>query len=425
MIMEKRTRVVVVGAGFGGLWAALELAKAPVDVLLVDRNNYHTFLALLYQVAAAELGGEQIAYPVRGILRGLPNVRFALAEVEGLDLENQVVITDGPALPYDYLIVSTGTTAHYFGIPGAQENSFALKTLEQALVLRNHVLSSFERAIYSPSAELRKQLMTLVIVGGGATGVEFAGALAELVRGPLKKDYRSLDLQEVRVLLLEARDHLLPGMPEQLQTYAIERLRRMGVDVRLESVVSRVDPDSVALKDGTVIPTETTGWTAGVRGHEQIGQWGLPTVHGSRVPVLPTLQVPEHPELYVIGDLAHFEQDGKVLPMVAPVAIQQGAAAARNIVCRVFGKEQQAFRYRDPGMMATIGRNAAAVKLGRWTFTGFPAWILWLGVHLLRLVGFRNRLLVLVNWAWDYFLFERAVRVILPSSQRRLDRESE
>jgi len=425
MTTERRTRVVVVGAGFGGLWATLELAKAPVDVLLVDRNNYHTFLALLYQVAAAELEGEQIAYPVRGILRGLPNVRFALAEVEGLDLENRVVITDGPSLPYDYLIISTGTTAHFFGVPGAQENSFALKTLEQAIVLRNHILSSFERAIYSPSAELRKQLMTVAIVGGGATGVEFAGALAELIRGPLKKDYRSLDLQEVRVLLLEARDRLLPGMPERLQTYAAERLRRMGVDVRFESVVSRVDPDSVMLKDGTVIPTETTIWTAGVRGDERIAQWGLPTVRGSRVAVLPTLQVPDAPELYVIGDLAHFEQDGKLLPMVAPVAIQQGVAAAHNIVRQISGEEQVPFRYRDPGMMATIGRNAAAVKLGRWTFTGFVAWILWPGVHLLCLSGFRNRLLVMVNWAWDYFFFERAVRVILPSSKRRLGAQHE
>ena len=423
--MEKRTRVVVVGAGFGGLWAALELAKSPVDVLLVDRNNYHTFLALLYQVAAAELGGEQIAYPVRGILRGLDNVRFALAEVEGLDIENRVVITDGPALPYDHLIISTGTIPHYFGIPGAQENSFALKTLEQAIILRNHVLSSFERAIYSPSAELRKQLMTVVIVGGGATGVEFAGALSELVRGPLKKDYRSLDLQEVRILLLEARNHLLPGMPEKLQAYAADRLRRMGVEVHFDSPVSQVGPESVMLKDGTVIPTETTVWTAGVSGDEQIARWGLPTVRGSRVPVLSTLQVPEHPDLYVIGDLAHFEQDGEVLPMVAPVAIQQGVAAARNIVRRLSGEEQKPFRYRDPGMMATIGRNAAAVKLGRWTSTGFLAWILWVGVHLLRLVGFRNRVLVLVNWAWDYFLFERAVRVILPTSKRRLDRDKE
>ena len=421
--MEKRTRVVVVGAGFGGLWAALELAKSPVDVLLVDRNNYHTFLALLYQVAAAELGGEQIAYPVRGILRGLDNVRFALAEVEGLDIENRVVITDGPALPYDHLIISTGTIPHYFGIPGAQENSFALKTLEQAIILRNHVLSSFERAIYSPSAELRKQLMTVVIVGGGATGVEFAGALSELVRGPLKKDYRSLDLQEVRILLLEARNHLLPGMPEKLQAYAADRLRRMGVEVHFDSPVSQVGPESVMLKDGTVIPTETTVWTAGVSGDEQIARWGLPTVRGSRVPVLSTLQVPEHADLYVIGDLAYFEQDGEVLPMVAPVAIQQGVAAARNIVRRLSGEEQKPFRYRDPGMMATIGRNAAAVKLGRWTSTGFVAWILWVGVHLMRLVGFRNRLLVLVNWAWDYFLFERAVRVILPTSKRRLARD--
>ena len=408
-------RVVVVGAGFGGLWATLELAKSSADVLLVDRHNYHTFLALLYQVAAAELDAGQIAYPVRGIVRRLPNVRFAMAEVVGVDTAKQVVETDGPALPYDYLLLSPGSVPRYFGVPGAQDHAFPLKTLEQGITLRNHILSCFERAIYVSDSERRRMLMTFAIVGGGATGVEFAGALAELIRGPLVKDYRSLNLGEVRVVLLEASDRLLPGMPEPLQAYAIERLRHMGVEVRLQTPVSLVAPDSVTLQNGAVIPAETTVWSAGARGDPLGEQWGLPTVSGGRVAVMPTLQVPDHPEIYVIGDLAHFEGPGGPLPMVAPVAIQQGKAAAQNVARQASGKAPLPFHYRDPGMMATIGRNAAAVRLGQRTFTGFLAWILWLGVHLMRLVGFRNRLLVLINWAWDYFLFERAVRLILPS----------
>jgi len=414
-------RVVIVGAGFGGLWAARTLARSPFEVLLVDRNNYHTFLALLYQVAAAELDPGDIAYPVRGILRGLPNVRFVMAEVKGVDFGQRAVETDGLTIPYDYLILATGSVSHFFGVPGAAECAFPLKTLEQGIVLRNHILGCFEQAAYVPDAERRQRLLTFAIVGGGATGVEFAGALAELIRGPLARDYPTLDFRKVRVVLLEARDRLLPGMPERLQTYALKRLRRMGVEVRLQAAVSRVAHDAVHLQDGTVIPAETTVWTAGVRGDPQVANWGLPTARGGRVAVLPTLQVPDHPEVYVIGDLAYFEEEGRPLPMVAPVAIQQGIAAARNILRQIAGEPPVPFRYRDPGSMATIGRNAAVVQLGRWTFTGFPAWVLWLGVHLLRLIGFRNRLLVLINWAWDYLLFERAVRLILPAATQPFD----
>jgi len=413
--MDERPRVVIVGAGFGGLWAARSLARSPVEVILVDRHNYHTFLALLYQVAAAELEAEEIAYPVRGILRGLPNVRFAMAEVKRVDLKRKVVETDGPTIPYDFLILATGSVSHFFGVPGAAEYAFPLKTLEQGIALRNHILRCFERATYTSDAQQRQRLLTFAIVGGGATGVEFAGALAELVRGPLAKDFPTLDLQEVRVVLLEARDRLLPGMPKRLQAYALKRLRQMGVKVRLQARVSRVTPEAVYLADDTLIPAETVVWTAGVRGVPQVADWGLPTARSGRVAVLPTLQVPDYPEVYIVGDLAYLEERGHPLPMLAPVAIQEGVAAARNITRQVAGKAALPFRYRNRGMMATIGRNAAVAQLGRWSFTGFPAWILWLGVHLLRLIGFRNRLLVLINWAWDYFLFERAVRLILPS----------
>lgn len=417
--MGKRARVVIVGAGFGGLWAARALARSPVEVVLIDRNNYHTFQALLYQVAAAELEAEQVAYPVRGILRRLSNVRFVLAEVQGVDFDRREVLTAGPTIPYDFLILSMGSVTHFFGVPGAAECAFPLKTLEHGIDLRNHILRCFERATYTTDPEQRQQLLTIVVVGGGATGVELAGALAELIRGPLMRDYPMFDLREIRVVLLEAQEHLLPGMPKHLQAYALKRLGRMGVQVRLQAMVSRVAGEAVYLRDDTVVPSETTVWTAGVCGNTQAGRWGLPMSPRGRVTVLPTLQIPDHPEVYVVGDQAYVEEEGRPLPMVAPVAIQQGTTAARNVERQIAGIAPQPFHYRDPGSMATIGRNAAVVELGRWTFTGFAAWVLWLGVHLIRLIGFRNRLLVLINWAWDYFLFERAVRLILPSMMIR------
>ncbi|MFC1888516.1 NAD(P)/FAD-dependent oxidoreductase [Thermodesulfobacteriota bacterium] len=419
MVRSAVPRVVIVGAGFGGLAAVRALARTPCEVILVDRNNYHTFFPLLYQVAAAEIEPEEIAYPVRNILRRTPNAHFAMREVEGIDLERRVVRTDGPSIAYDYLILATGTTTHYFGTEGAAEHSFPLKSLEQGVALRNHILRCFERAVHEPDRELRQELLTFAIAGGGSTGVEFAGALAELIGGPLLKDYPSLDFRQVRVLLLEATGTLLPGQPEPLPGYALERLRIMGVDVRLESAVGRVTPGGVTLKTGETIPANTTVWMAGVRGDAVADGVGLPDSDRGRIDVLPTLQVRDHPEVYVVGDLARAKKDGRVLPMIAPVAIQQGRTAAGNISRRAAGIDPLAFRYRDMGTMATIGRGAAVVRLYGRSFTGLFAWILWLVVHLANLIGFRNRLLVLINWAWDYFLFERAVRIILPGGPPR------
>ncbi len=409
-------RVVIIGAGFGGLWAARALTQFPVDVLLIDRNNYHTFLPLLYQVAAAEVEPEAIVYPVRSIVRNLRNVRFTMAEVVSLDLGTRALTTPDRVIAYDFLILATGSTSHFFGVTGAADHAFPLKTLEQGIALRNHILRCFEAAIDEPSVDRRRQLLTFAIVGGGPTGVEFAGALAELIRGPLRKDYPSLDLHEVRVVLLEAMDTLLPGLPERLRSYTLRRLRGMGLDVRLASPVSQITRQTISLKDGTVIPTETVVWTAGVQGDPPAENRGLPLARGGRVAVLPTLQVVGHPEVYVVGDLTFVE--GKLLPMIAPVAIQQGVAAARNIGRRIAGGLPQPFVYRDRGTMATIGRNAAVAILGNREFIGFPAWILWLGVHLVNLIGFRNRLIVLINWAWDYLFYERAVRLIFPGSSK-------
>ncbi|TKJ29779.1 MAG: FAD-dependent oxidoreductase [Chloroflexi bacterium B3_Chlor] len=417
MTQSENPRVVIAGAGFGGLSAARTLAHSPVDVMVVDRNTYHTFLPLLYQVAAGELEPGDIAYPVRTILRKIPSAKFAMVEVKRVDLARRVVETDGPEIPYDYLILATGTVDHFLRVPGAPEHAFSLKTLEEAIALRNHILGCVERADYEPDEEHRQSLISFAIVGGGPTGVEFAGALAELIHGPLEKDCRTLDFSQAGIVLIEATGRLLPTLPEPLGVYAANRLREMGVEVRLESLVDRVTPDSLHLQDGTIIPACTTVWAAGVRGDPQAKASGLPTARRGRVAVLPTLQAPDHPEVYVIGDLAYFEQEGSPLPMIAQVALQGGLAAARNIERQLGGQEPLPFRYKDRGTMATIGRNhAAAYAYGR-TFTGFPAWLLWLSIHLFYLIGFRNRLLVMINWARHYFFREHAACRILPSEQ--------
>jgi NADH:quinone reductase (non-electrogenic) len=413
--IPKLPKVVILGAGFGGLWSARLLARYKANIVVLDRNNFHTFLPLLYQVAAAELEPEEIVYPLRSILRRYPNVLFLMNQVTRIDTDAKVVETTEHTFPYDFLILAMGSASHFFGIPGAEQHAFQLKTLEQAIKMRNHILYRFERALCESEAEIRRRMLTFAIVGGGPTGVEFAGALAELIRGPLIKDYPNLDFNEVRVMLLEATDHLLTGFPERLQNYAVSRLRSMGIEVQLGAVVSEISPQSLRLKDGSLIPLETVVWTAGVRGLPLEHTGELPLARNGRIKVLSTLQVPEHPEIYVAGDLAHIEEDSNPLPMVAPVAIQQGEMAARNISRQLEGKQPLPFHYKDPGTMVTIGRNAAVALVKGRAFTGFPAWLLWLGVHLYNLIGFRNRLLVMINWAWDYLFYDRAVRLITPS----------
>ncbi len=399
--------MIVVGAGFGGLWAARALTGEAVDVTLVDKDNYHAFWPLLYQVAAAELEVEQIAYPVRRILRRKRNVDFCLGEVREVDFEQQVVRTRRQTMRYDYLVLALGSTSSYFGIEGAEAYTFALKTMEEGLALRNQLLRCFELAAQEEDAERRKQLLTFVIVGGGPTGVEYAGALSELIYGPMRKDYRGLSIEDVSVVLVEMQERLLPAMPEKLGRYARRRLEERRVTVRLETAVSKVSDFDVTFDDGSCLKTETVVWTAGVRGAPLAEAWGLPVGRGGRVQVLSTLQAPGQPRVYVVGD-------GNPLPMLAPVAMQQGEQAARNILRQMTGEKAQAFRYKDRGTMATIGRTAAVADIFGRAFTGIVAWLIWLGVHLLQLIGFRNRLVVLINWAWSYLFFERMVRLILP-----------
>ncbi len=417
----KRTvkpKVVIVGAGFGGLWAARSLANKPVDVLVVDKNNYHTFLALLYQVAAAELEAEDIAYPIRSIFWKFPNVDFVLANVRLINLQSRILETEGEEISYDYLILSTGSTTNSFEIPGVEAHTYYLKTLEEAVALKNHIICCFERAARETNDDRRRSLLTFVIVGGGATGVEYAGALSELVHGPLVKDYRSINFKDVRIILLEAADRLIANMPEMVRTYTLERLKKMDIEVRLGAKVLEVTPDTVRLSDQNMISTQTVVWTAGVKGEPIATLSSLPTNRDGRVPVLPTLQAPNHPEIYVVGDLASIKANDRVLPMVAQVAIQSAITAARNIFRQINDTAPQPFYYRDRGSMITIGRNTAGVAIGSRTYTGFFAWFLWLVIHLFNLIGFRNRMMVLINWAWDYLLYERAVRFVFPSEMR-------
>lgn len=409
---QRRPAVVIVGAGFGGLRAAHALRKAPVDVILIDRHNYHLFQPLLYQVATAGLEPEQIAKPVRAILRGQANLDFRMTEVTGLDLDAKQVATGDGAIPYDYLILAVGGETNYFGLDSVVRYGFGLKDIPEAIRIRNHVLHAFERAVLEPDPERRRAELTFVVVGGGPTGVEMAGALSELIRLVLVKDYPRLNVKDVRVLLVEATDRLLGPMPPRLREAAAETLWRKHVEVRFGATVAEYDGARVLLKSGEVIPARTLIWAAGVQAVPLTARLGLPTGRQGRIPVSATLQLADHPDIYVIGDAAYLEAEGQPLPMMAPVAIQMAETAAGNIRRRVAGEPPVPFRYRDPGSLATIGRNAAVAYIHGIGFTGFPAWVVWLVVHIIQLIGFRNKLFVLLNWAWDYFFYERAARLI-------------
>lgn len=414
--MDKKPTVVILGAGFGGLWAADALANRPVEVLLLDKNNYHTFLPLLYQVAAAELEPERIAQPVRSMLHDHPNVHFRLMEVQGVDTATQEVFSGEQRLAYDYLIVALGSTNHFFGIPGVAEHCFTLKSIEEGITLRNHILYCLEQAVQTADPAGRAQLLTFVIIGGGPTGVEYAGALAELLYQPLAKDFPELNLrQTAKVILIEAGTTLLPGIGGG--EYAAQRLQQIGVEVRLNTTVSCVTPTAVQFKDGSQVETASAVWTAGVQGVKLAQDLPLARGRGGRIPITPTLQLENLPNVFVIGDLAYLEQEGQMLPGVAQVAMQQGVHAAENILRHTQNQPLQPFWYKDKGSMATIGRNAAVANIGRRQYTGFVAWVIWLFIHLFFLIGFRNRLGVLINWAWNYIFYERVVRLIIPSKK--------
>ncbi|MFZ4517230.1 MAG: NAD(P)/FAD-dependent oxidoreductase [Microthrixaceae bacterium] len=432
--MQRRHRVVVVGAGFGGLQVAKGLADVPVDVVVVDANNFHTFQPLLYQVATAGLDADDIAAPVRGIVSRLGNVDVRLGRVVGLDLRERVLrLEDGPDLGFDTLVLAAGAVTNTFGIPGVAEHATGLKSLTDAVRLRHCVLAAFERAAVDP-AVVDDGALTVVVAGGGPTGVELAGGLVELFDKVLARDFPTLDVRRARVVLVEPTDRLLGGFHPRLSERARRTLAARGVEVVLGRGVASAGATSVELDDGTRIPAHTLVWTAGVTA-SPLGRLladelrdgtgdargdapgGGALVRGGRVKVDEHLRVPGHPEVFVIGDLAATPgPDGAPLPQVAPVAVQGGEHVARVIAAALDGTEVPAFRYRDRGSMATIGRHDAVAQLpGGVRLAGPVGWLAWLALHLVMLIGFRNRANVLVNWAWNYLTWDRGARLMVGS----------
>ena len=411
-ITKASPHVVVVGGGFGGIRVALGLSKIGVDITLVDRYNYHLFQPLLYQVATAGLSVDDIAYPIRAIFRDEKNVCFRLAEVTGVDFDNKSVIMNTGTINYDYLVVAAGGMTNYFGMESVEKNSFGMKTLDESVVIRNHILSMFELAAHEKDPDKRRALLTFVVVGGGPTGVESAGALAELIYHVLTQEYHKLNFKEVRIMLVEASDKLLAAMPESLREATVETLISKRVEVRLCVQVTDYDGERLSLKGGEIVPTYTVIWGAGARAIDLIDKLGIEQASMRRAVVNEQLQLPSHPEVFVIGDAASFMQDGRPLPMVAPVATQQADVAVKNIRNIISGKELKKFVYHDVGSMATIGRNAAVVHMGNLNIKGFVAWVIWSVVHILRLINFRNRVVVFSKWMWDYLVYERVVRII-------------
>jgi NADH dehydrogenase len=401
-------RVVILGCGFGGLWAAQGLRKAPVVVTVLDRTNHHLFSPLLYQVATAGLSAPAIAAPIRHVLAKQRNTTVLMGEVASIEpVGKNVVLDDGARLDYDYLIVATGSTHSYFGNDAWAPYAPGLKTLEDAFEIRSRILLAFERAERELDAAKRASWLTFVVVGAGATGVELAGTLAEIARHTLKGEFRRFDPRSARVILVEAANRVLPPYPPVLSDKARRQLERLGVTVLLEKRITGVDGEGVSM-DEERIAARTVLWAAGVASSPLGRSLGAPLDRAGRVQVEPDLSVPGHPEIFVVGDLATV----KGVPGIAPAAQQMGRHAALNLVNTLKGKPRAAFHYRDYGQLATIGRNAAVAYFGRVKLSGYPAWLVWLIAHIYFLINFRNRIVVMLDWAWAYWTFNRYARVI-------------
>jgi NADH dehydrogenase len=416
----RRPRVVIIGAGFGGLSAAKQLAQGPFDVIVVDRHNYHLFQPLLYQVATAGLSPADIASPIRGILHRQKNAKVILAKVSGIDTARREVLAEGRRIPYDYLVVATGAEHAYFG---HDWSSYApgLKTIDDATYLRRRILLAFERAETEPNADERRRLLNFVVIGGGPTGVEMAGAIAELAKRALAADFRSIDPRCARIILIEAGPQLLAPFDPALSEAARRSLEKLGVEVRLGVSVTDCDCSGVSLGQER-LQTRTIVWAAGVKA-SPAGEWlGAKSDRAGRVKVMTDLSVPGHPNIFVIGDAAAATgPDGKPLPGVAPVAKQQGHYVASLLAERVQGRTLPGFRYRDFGSMATIGRKRAVAQIGTFKVSGLVAWLLWSLAHIYFLIGFRNRLAVAMNWCWNYVTFQRGTRLITGISGSRIE----
>jgi NADH:ubiquinone reductase (H+-translocating) len=412
--MSKKPHVVIVGAGFGGLEAAEHLAHVPVEVTLIDRHNYHTFQPLLYQVATSLLNAEDVGAPVRSMFRHQDNVTFRMATVSGVDVAGRTIqLEDGNQLAYDYLVLAGGATVNYFNTPGAAEHAFPLYTLTHAVKLRNQILDRFEAADRNPSL-IEDGALTFVIVGAGPTGVETAGALADLFYNLLPQDYHQLATEKARVIIVEMAKEVLAPFNENLRTYAKDELEKRQVEVRLGEAVAEVGANSVRLKSGEEIKAHTLIWAAGVRANPLADVTGLPQGRGGRIKLNPDLSVPNHPEIFVVGDMGEVASDGQILPQLGSVAMQSGKHVGQQIARRLHGESGQPFKYWDKGFMATIGRGAAVVEFpNKRTLHGHLAYFAWLGVHLTLLSGVRNRIEVLWNWSWSALTHDRAARIII------------
>lgn len=407
-----RPHVIILGCGFGGLFAARALRGAPLDVTVVDRVNHHLFQPLLYQVATAGLAAPAIAAPIRHILAGQQNVTVFLGDVQRIDASRRaVVLEDGSELVYDYLIVATGVTHSYFGNDSWAAHAPGLKTLDDAMEIRRRILLAYEHAERESDLARRAAWLTFVVIGAGATGVELAGMLAEIARHTLRGEFRRFDSSNARIVLVEGADRVLPSFPADLSEKARLQLERLGVTVWLGRRVTSIDAGGVQL-GGDRIAAKTLVWAAGVKASALGVSLGTPLDGAGRVIVQPDLAIAGHPEIFVIGDLACIPSHQPSVPGVAPAAKQMGRLAAKNILRRVDGKETLPFRYRDYGMLATIGRNAAVGVIGRVRISGYPAWLMWLLAHIYFLIDFRNRLVVMIDWAWAYWTFQRSARIV-------------
>jgi NADH dehydrogenase len=402
---------VIVGAGFGGLAAIKALRHAPASVTVVDRQNYHLFQPLLYQVATAALNPSDICAPIRRIIRRQRNAEVILADVTGFDLERRCVLLADGEVPYDSLILATGATHSYFGHDEWEETAPGLKSIEDALEIRRKMLLAFEVAERETDENVRREWMTFVVVGGGPTGVELAGTFRDVARMTLARDFRHIDPRNARVVLVQGEPRVLPPYAEELSESAKTQLEALGVEVRTGSRVTGIDSQGVWIGDERIL-ARTVLWAAGVAASPLGGALGVPLDRAGRVVVERDLTIPGHADVYVVGDLARFDQDGTTVPGVAPAAMQMGKHAAANLLRGLRGQPREPFRYVDTGSMATIGRGAAVAQVGRYRVSGVLAWMLWLFVHILFLIGFRNRIMVLLQWGWSYLSYDRGARLI-------------
>ncbi|MEM7726601.1 MAG: NAD(P)/FAD-dependent oxidoreductase [Cyanobacteria bacterium P01_A01_bin.45] len=412
----QKPKVIVLGAGFAGIEAAKKLAKSDVEILLIDRHNYHTFIPMLYQVATTLLYPHHIIYPIRRLFRNFPQIRFLQGKVQEIDFDQQIVFIESTTIHYDYLIIATGSNSQYLGVPGAPEHTLPMRTLPEAIALRNHLLNRLEQAVKTIDPDKRQWLLNFIIVGGGATGIELTGALSELIHVVCKKDYPNLDSKESQITLIHSGEHLFSNYPPSLGKKTAKWLRRHGVKIYLNTKVAQVTPREVLLDHGAILSSGTVIWTAGVLAATPEANQEIKTASRNKIVVEPTLQIVGHSNVYAVGDVSHVESQAQIFNGVAQEAIQQGKTAADNIIRQIKGKSPQNFKYFNKGRLAITGKHAGVGKIANFAFTGFLAWIMWLAVHLFYLPGIRNRLAVLFYWLKYYFSGDGANRLILNST---------